>query len=162
MHLHQTSLIQLPLRHNVHFQAKALSIQLHSKQQQGETTAVVHWQLQTAVSFCMQRSETSFSGCWKWMWAAGNEYLSMSHKCNNLNVNRLRLTSDVVHGPLWPMYIYSEIKNPPSWRMQRFIGHHALDQSQIYISLVQYSFPFVNSEFCIYVKERKYVWKDNF
>jgi hypothetical protein len=63
MHLHQTSLIQLPLKLNVHFQAKALSIQLHSKQQQGEAAAVVHSQLQTAVSFGVQRSETSFSGC---------------------------------------------------------------------------------------------------
>jgi len=37
-----TCIRQLLSRHNVHFQAKALSIQLHARQQQGEATAVVH------------------------------------------------------------------------------------------------------------------------
>ena len=138
-----TCIRQLLSRHNVHFQAKALSIQLHSQQQQGEATAVVHWQLQTAVSFCVQRSETSFSGCWKWMWAAGNTYLSMSHNWNNLHVNLLHLTNDMAHSPLWIPYVYSDFQNSPSC-MQRFFGHRALGQGQIYISLVQYGLNSVN------------------
>ena len=131
-----TCIRQLLSRHNVHFQAKALSIQLRSQQQQGEATAVVHWQLQTAVSFCVQRSETSFSGCWKWMWATGNTYLSMSHNWNNLRVSQLHLTNDMALSPLWLPYMYSDFQNSPSC-MQKFFGHHALGQGQIYIRLVK-------------------------
>ena len=156
-----TCIRQLLSSHNVHFQAKALSIQLQSQQQQGETTAVVHWQLQTAVSFCVQRSETSFSGCRKWMWAAGNTYLSMSSKWNNLHVNRLHLTNDMAHSPLWLPFIYSDIQNYPLC-IQRFFGPHALGQGQIYISLVRCGLTSVNLR-VLYLRERtKICLKDNF
>ena len=156
-----TCIRQLLSRHNVHFQAKALSIQLHSQQQQGEATAVVHWQLQTAVSFCVQRSETSFSGCWKWMWAAGNTYLSMSCNWNNLHVNWLHLTNDMAHSPLWLPYIYSDFQNSLSC-MQRFFGHHALGQGQIYISLVQYGLTSVNLGVLCLRERTKICLKGNF
>jgi len=156
-----TCIRQLLSRHNVHFQAKTLSNQLHSQQQQGEATAVVHWQLQTAVSFCVQRSETSFSGCWKWMWAAGNTNLSMSRNWNNLHVNRLHLTNDMAHSPLWLPYIYSDFQNSPSCMQKIFWSSCLRSRSDLY-QIVQYCLTSVNIR-VLYLHERtKICFKDNF